>query len=399
MFSYCHWIHEDPVRKGLLFVGTENAIYVSFNDGKNWLPIQNNLPHAPVHHMVVQEHFNDLVVGTYGRGFWIMDDITPLQQLTDKVLKSDIHLFKPRDAYRLHSISGGPSVFPIATLNYYLKSNVRGPVQITILDEDGQVVDTLRGSGGAGVNRVVWRLRHPGARAAKLRTKPPGNPTVVEEKRFVTTWTREGWYPILSWGTSGGFRGFMVAPGTYTVKLNAGGKEYTQKLMVKMDPRSEGTLEGIKAQIALQMKIREDLNATSDMISQIEWMRKQLYDVRGVLKAGGESGDVLKAIGEFDKKLRSIEDELFQHTIAEGDTKSFRYPHKLYCKFSVLAEDVSKDLDFAPNKQQQEVHAVLKERLTKQQARYKELLEKDLPAFNSMLKQKNIASIVVPEIK
>lgn len=399
VFSYAHWIHEDPVRKGLLFVGTENAIYVSFNDGKNWLPLQNNLPHAPVHHMVVQEHFNDLVIGTYGRGFWIMDDITPLQQLTDKVIKSSAHLFEPRLAYRMHSISGGPRVFPRANINYYLKSAPKGPVLITILDEQGNAVTTLRGSSYAGINRATWNLRHPGARGARLRTKPPGNPTVVEEKRFVTTWTREGWYPILSWGTSGGFRGFMVAPGDYTVKLSVGGKEYTQKLVVKMDPRSEGTLEDIKAQIEFQKEIRSELNTTSDMVSQIEWMRKQLYDIRDVLKASRDSGEVLTALGEFDKKLRSVEDELFQHTIAEGDTKSFRYPHKLYCKFSVLAEDVSKNLDFAPNKQQREVYAVLKDRLAKQKARYDELLAKDFPAFNNMLKQKNIAAVINPKIK
>ena len=76
VFSYVHWVHEDPVRQGLLYLGTENAIYVSFNDGGNWLPLQNNLPHAPVHDVVVQEHFNDLVIATYGRGFWIMDDVT-----------------------------------------------------------------------------------------------------------------------------------------------------------------------------------------------------------------------------------------------------------------------------------------------------------------------------------
>jgi hypothetical protein len=233
----------------------------------------------------------------------------------------------------------------------------------------------------------------------RLRTKPPGNPTVVEEKRFVTTWTREGWYPILSWGTSGGFRGFMVAPGTYTLKLNVGGKEYTQKIVVKKDPRSEGTIDDIKAQIKMQKEIREDLNTVSDMISQIEWMRRQLYDLKDGLKSGGGSADVLKAIDGYDKKLRAVEDELFQHTIAEGDTKSFRDPHKLYCKFSVLAEDVNGLVDFAPNKQQREVHAVLKERLAKQQTRYKELLTKDLPAFNDMLKQKNIAGIVVPEIR
>ena len=84
VFSYCHWIHEDPVREGLLYLGTENSIFISFNDGENWYPIQNNLPHAPVHHMLVQKHFNDLVLATYGRGFWIMDDIrmkNPLCQI------------------------------------------------------------------------------------------------------------------------------------------------------------------------------------------------------------------------------------------------------------------------------------------------------------------------------
>ena len=81
MLSYVHWLEEDPVRRGLLYLGTENAIYVSFDDGDHWQPLQTNLPHAPVYGIVVQEHFNDLVIGTYGRGFWILDDITPLQQL------------------------------------------------------------------------------------------------------------------------------------------------------------------------------------------------------------------------------------------------------------------------------------------------------------------------------
>jgi hypothetical protein len=191
----------------------------------------------------------------------------------------------------------------------------------------------------------------------------------------------------------------MVAPGTYTVKLNVGGKEYTQKLVVKKDPRSEGTLADIQAQIKMQKEIREDLNTVSDMISQIEWMRRQLSDLKGVLQEGGGDPGVIKSIDGLNKKLRSVEDELFQHTIAEGDTKSFRFPHKIYSKLSVLAEDVAGSVDFSPNKQQREVHAVLKERMVKQQARYKELLTKDLPAFNNMLKDKGIAALINPKIK
>jgi len=181
VFSYCHWVHEDPVREGLLYLGTENAIYVSFNDGKRWIPLQNNLPHAPVHHMVVQEHFNDLVVGTYGRGFWIMDDITPLQQLTDDVLASDAHLFEPRDAYRFLRVTGGPSARATANIHYYLKSKTAGGVKLAIVDSDGKTVNTLNGSARKGINRVSWNLKYPRAEQARLRVPPAGNPRVVEE--------------------------------------------------------------------------------------------------------------------------------------------------------------------------------------------------------------------------
>ncbi len=399
VFSYCHWVHEDPVRKGMLFLGTENAIYITFNDGKKWLPLQNNLPHAPVHHMVVQEHYNDLVVGTYGRGFWIMDDITPLQQLTDEVIKSDAYLFDPRATYRIHRIAGGPNLFPRANINYYLKDKAKGPVTITIIDEQGNVVQTLRGSSRAGINRVMWGVRYDGATRAKLRTKPPGNPHVVEEKRFHRTWEREGWYPILSWGTSGGFRGFLAVPGTYTVKMTVGDKEFTRKLEVRKDPRSEGSLEDIKAQLTMQLEIRKDLNCVSDMISQIEWIRKQLYDLKDVISTGKVDKALLKAIGKLDIKLRSVENELFQASIAEGDSKSFRDPQKLYSKLSVLAGDVGNSVDFAPNQQQKKVFEVLKERLQIQRARFGELLQTELAAFNEMLKEKNFSGIIVPEIK
>jgi len=98
--SYARNIREDPVRPGLLYLGTENALYVSFDDGANWQSLMTNMPASPMYWIVVQEHFNDLVVGTYGRGFWIMDDITPLQQLTEAVTEQDHHLFQPRPAYR-----------------------------------------------------------------------------------------------------------------------------------------------------------------------------------------------------------------------------------------------------------------------------------------------------------
>jgi hypothetical protein len=149
----------------------------------------------------------------------------------------------------------------------------------------------------------------------------------------------------------------------------------------------------------MQKEVRENLNIVSDMISQIEWMRKQIYDTKDMLKQSEGSRDVFAAIDTFDKKLRSVEDELFQPMTAEGDTKSFRFPQKLYFKIAVFAGDLANSVDFAPSKQQQEVHAVLKERLGIQKVRFEGLLKADLPAFNDMLKQNGLAGVVVPKIK
>jgi photosystem II stability/assembly factor-like uncharacterized protein len=398
VFSYVHWVHEDPVRPGLLYLGTENAIYVSFDDGAHWLSLQSNLPHAPVHHMVVQEHFNDLVVATYGRGFWIMDDITPLQQLTDDVLASDAHLFAPRAAYRMHGITGGPRVIASATINYYLREPSEGPVQLTILDDQDNVVRTLEGPADAGINRASWDLRYEGAKEARLRTKPPGNPRVVEEKRFRTTWEREGWYPIRSWGTGGGFRGIRVAPGTYTVKMSIGDQEHVQTLEVRKDPHSDGTAGGIREQVAMQLELRDDLNAVSDLVSRIEWIKRQLGDLKTVLDAGADEVELGDAADALLADFQSLQDRIFQKVQAEGDSKSFRFPNLLYSKLSVLAGDVAQSIDFPPNAQQREVHQVLKARLADAQADFETLLAEDVSAFNDLLLEHDVrAGIVIPQ--
>ena len=326
-----------------------------------------------------------------------MDDITPLQQLTDDVLKAPAHLFAPRPAYRLHDVASGAPGSMRATLNYYLKEAPKSPVRISILDGAGNEIVQLPGARRAGINRVSWNLRYPGARVARIRTKPAGNPRVVEEARYHLRWEREGWYPVQSWGTGAGFQGFTAAPGTYTVKMTVDGKEFIQKLEVRKDPRSAGTVADIEAQVKLQLSIRTDLNAASDMISQLEWMKKQLADLREALV--GKDAAVAGAIRELTAKAQAVEDGLLQPTITEGDTKSFRDPQMIYEKLSVLAGDVSDSADFAPNKQQGEVYALLKERLAVQKGLFDGLVKTDLPAFNKLLTDKGISGVVVPEIR
>ncbi len=240
VFSYVHTIHEDPVRPGLLYAGTENQVWVSFDDGGEWASLRNNMPPAPAYGLQVQSHFNDLVLATYGRGIWILDDITPLQQLTSDARTSDVHLFEPRDVYRLQNVQGrgrGSGNLRAqnppygAGINYWLGSDVDGDVSIEIANASGDVVRELKGSKTVGLNRVWWNLRHEDRKDPILRTRPPGNDWVgVPDK--------EGRSPI-TWGS--GFKsGPKAIPGPFTVKLTVGDEERTQQFEVLKDPHSEG---------------------------------------------------------------------------------------------------------------------------------------------------------------
>lgn len=399
--SYAHWIHEDPVRKGLLYLGVENALYVSFNDGQNWLPLQNNLPHAPVHQMVVQKSFNDLVLGTYGRGFWILDDITPFQQLTPAVLNSDAHFFAVRPAYRFLGRTGpgrgatmGSNPPYGASINYYLKSAPRGNVTIKVVDDKGVVIRTLAGRKQPGINRVWWDLRYESIDEAKLRTVPVGNPHVLEEARFMQTWLEEGWYPIEGYGIGGGFQGPLAAPGTYTLKLTVDGKELSQQLVVKKDPTSVGTEAEIRAQLKTSLDIQQNLKTVVGLINQVEWMRKQLIDLRHVLRGDKNAPAILAAAEALEKKVKAVEDILFNPVLVEGDNKSFRGGNRLYEQLSILVADVNQGADFSPTKQQGDVHEVLSKRVATTEGQLINLVNQDLAAFNKMLLEKNLAGVV-----
>ncbi|MCP4896898.1 MAG: sialidase, partial [bacterium] len=352
---------------------------------------------APVHHMVVQEHFDDLVVGTYGRGFWILDDITPLQQLTPKVTESDVFLFDPRPAYRFHDVTGGADGDATAHINYYLKSSPEGEVEISIVDKDGVTVNTLEGTKKAGINRAPWNLRYEPAKGAKLRIKPTGNPHVVEEKRFRKTWEDEGWYPVESWGTGGGFAGIRVRPGTYSVKLTVDGEDHSTELVVRKDPRSAGSLADIDQLVSMQLKLRDDINAVADLVNRMEWLRKQLQDLRDVLADEETAELVLNAADEFEAKISALEDQVLQPMNREADSKSFRFPNLLYAKLSVLAGDVAENVDFTPNEQQREVHALLRESLEKHTKELDELVETELSAFNALLLDLGFSGVVAPQ--
>jgi photosystem II stability/assembly factor-like uncharacterized protein len=426
--SYAHIVREDPFRRGLLYAGTENALYVSFDDGGRWEPLQGKLPHAPVYWLTVQPTFHDLVIGTYGRGFYILDDVTPLEQFTDSVRSEAVHLFEPRPAWRFRSVSQS-ALAPVgtsagqnppygATLNYWLKDAVKSPekkaedggaasaepekrrkspVEIVITNSAGEKIRTLRGTGTKGLNRVAWDLRYEPSQPVRLRTTPSGNPHVWDEKRFRGKDSRGIFY----YGITAIRNGPLVPPGTYTVKLAVEGKEFTQQLVVKKDPNSAGSESDVEAATKLSMAIYRDTNVTARMINQLEWSRRQVEDFRKMLSAAKAPPADTQAADDLEKQFRAVEDRLLQPTLAENDEKSFRGPLELYLKFLWLqaevgpgAADVSGNADFPPTQPELEVYDLLSKTLADTRRQFDELYGKTVPAFNDAMKAKGYIQLM-----
>jgi photosystem II stability/assembly factor-like uncharacterized protein len=386
MLSWAHCIKEDPVRRGLLYLGTENAMYVSFDDGENWQPLQMNLPHAPVYGIQVQERFHDLVIATYGRGFWILDDLTPLQQLTPQVIQEPVHLFPPLPAYRFRQITNDSVIREDevaagndppygAGINYYLKTTAPvGTVTITILDQKGQVVRTLPGTNAVGINRIHWNLRYERSKDIRLRTSPQYAPDMRVGP--------EGWRPA----PDGGRLSILAPPGSYTVKLTVGERPFTQPLTVIKDPYSEGTEAEIQAQVTTLFELRRDMDRAADIVNGIDVARSQIQGLTSVV----QDQDVRKAADDLDQKVLAVEQSLvdLRLTGPPGHTWESRLARKLSYLASQLAS-----ADFKPTDQQLEVQRLLEERLASCQSQFDALRARDLLALNELLRQRNLPPI------
>lgn len=387
MLSYVKVIHEDPLRRGLLYAGTENAIYVSFDDGELWQPLQNNLPHAPVSGIVVQEHFSDIVISTYGRGFWIMDDITPLRQLTPAVLASASHLFTLRPAYRFRPITAPSTTYDDpttgenppygASINYYLKAPSSGRVAVTILDATGEVVRSLNGTNRVGINRVNWDLRYAPSTEVRLRTSPMYAPHIVA-----------GPNGRVAPGT--GTQSILVPPGTYTVKLAVDGRELTQPLTVLKDPNSGGTEAEIAAQTTALLAVRRDMEEGADAVHRIEAVRVQL---EGLTRAVNDSV-VRRSANDLQQKLIDVEMNLVELRLTGAGQDGVRFGSKLLSKLNYLANGMASS-DYRPTDQHGEVQKLLAEQLRGHVNDLETLLTRDLEAFNQLLRGRNIPNIVV----
>lgn len=387
--TFVRVVREDPERKGLLYAGTETGVFVSFDEGKNWQSLQQNLPVVPVRDMVVKG--DDLVAATHGRSFWILDDLTPLHQLTEQVLESDFFLFKPRDSYRM-----GGYGYPRADMGenppsgsmvyYYFKEKPEQEVTLEFLDSQGNLIKEYKsqkqeesapesfsrwGYTSAqsvlteqGMNRFVWDMRYPGAE------RVPG---------------------AVYWGAS--FRGPLAVPGEYTVRLKVGENRMIKSWKWNKDPRIKATQRDLQEQFDFLIEIRDKVTEVNQGIKKLRNLKKQINDLFAKIKGHEHSKEIMEAGEKIIQKLTAVEDELIQSKSKSGQDP-LNYPIKLDNKIAALASYVS-SADFRPTEQSYQVFHELSSKANSQLGLLNLYIERDVKNFNRLVKKADIPAVIV----
>ncbi len=393
LFSFVHVVREDPVRKGMLYAGTENSIFFSLDDGGHWTRLKNNLPAAPIYWLTIQPRFSDLVVATYGRGIWILDDVTPLRTWDTATGAAAEHLFKPRDAYRFrrsvlapesapNAVVSGENVPYGADLNYYLPAAAKSAT-LTIRGGDGQVVRTVTGDAHAGLNRAWWDLRYAPPTTVRLLTAPPGMPWVQLGA--------QGSRPLVAWGGNPGSP--RVLPGTYEVQLTVDGQPAgTAPLTVLKDPAASGTAATMATQLKFSLMMRGEVNAVADMINGLESTRRLLEDAAAVLRRHPGWAAAIQSDRDLEAKYVAVESKLYNTNLTSASIEeSFVNPVQLYAKLATLAADFNGTgrygggADLGPTDQAVALNQVLVKQMTGLRSQLADLNRTAGAAFNAQL--------------
>ena len=391
-------VREDPQRKGLLFAGSERAVYVSFNDGDDWQTLRLNMPATSIRDLVVHE--DDIVVGTHGRSFWILDDITPLRQIDASVASSDAFLFQPQLARRiqrnLNTDTPLPPEEPVgqnppdgAIINYWLKSDASAPVVLEILDREGKLVRRFASDdkpefvdekeinvptywirqlrilpARAGMQRFVWDLHYPAPRAARYEF--PISAIYMDTPR----------HPL----------GPAVLPGQYTVKLTVAGRTYTRALNVEIDPRVKTTRAGLEQQFKLSAQAAGGMTESFNALEQTKKLRAQIKDLRA---RAGLAPALADALAALDLKIASIE--------GTGETQSSGATAKpgltqVHASLASLL-DVLQQADAAPTTQAIAASNEFEQALRGLLSAWEELRRKDVESLNAQLRAAGLSPL------
>ena len=388
--AYAMSVAENPNRRGMLFAGTGHGFYYSMDDGARWTQMTNGLPAAPVTWIVVPKNWHDVVVSTYGRGLFILSDITLLEQ-SDKVpTDAALHVYDPRPAFRLARAGR-------ADVPFMVKTASANPVRAEILDANGSVIRTIEMPARAGLNRLVWDLRYDPPHQVAFRTTPPDNPHIWEEPRFKGKETR----PVVHWGIEGAqVTGPIVTPGKYGVRLRIGGQTFTRTLDVLKDPSIDASDADLMASTAMQIRIRDDMSAAADMVNALEVLRKRIEDDQ---KANAGKADAERALRDIDQKLLAVELRLVSRTEMHSDDKWYVEPFKVVQNLIWLngvvnsgAGDVAGGADNRPTDASIGVLDGLSKDLNTAKVAYRSVFDRDVTAFNRAAASLGLTPLSVP---
>jgi photosystem II stability/assembly factor-like uncharacterized protein len=414
--AYTRTIREDPVRRGLLFVGTETGIWYSVDDGAHWRSLQLNLPRASVRDLHI--HGGDLIAATHGRAFWVLDDISPLRQMTDAVRGEAVHLFIPDSAVRFAGGSrradqAGENPPCCLTVNYWLRERITTPITLEFRDAAGKVIrsfssaeaktdttkvntdsssrakqqprDTLaekpRGSRPLaddtlafvpadsivptrpGLNRFVWNLRYPPTREVK---------GVVNDE--------------------GSTSGPVIAPGMYVVRLVVSGQSYDRTVVVRPDPRRRATQADYDAQLALALQVQQTTNDLSDAVTHILDLEQQLGERLEQTKKQSYAARLTAAATPLRQKLEAIRDSLVE-VHSHADQITLHYPIRLYNMLLSLADMVQSG-EGAPTQQEAQVYREIAAQVERHVAQLRTLDTTDVAAFNRMMRELEVPALM-----
>ena len=425
-------VRADPICPGLLFVGTETGVFVSFDDGQHWQVLRNNLPVVPVYDLKIKD--SDLVAGTHGRSFWVLDDLTPLRRLGPEGAQAATHLFPPRPTYRTllhwslnlfagkgknymlglgvnagytqqetpegeivrHYLDSGQNPPPGVIVYYLLGQAPTEPVELTFLDAAGNAVKSFANkleeseeedreedtskpdrylTAQAGLNRFVWDMRYPDAE--KVEEHKKAEPTLLGSQE-----------------KSG--NGPLAPPGTYQVRLTLGGRTQTESFEILKDPRVTATPDDFQAQFELWTKIRDKLSETNGAINRTRRLQQQTDEWSRRAKEldksdQDKSRQISDKANDVRDQLKSIENALIQ-TKDKTPFDRLRYPVRLNAKLGGLVSVVG-IADAAPPQQAYDVFDHLCAQIDVQIARLRELCQGEAASFNQLVRDAGLPAL------
>jgi photosystem II stability/assembly factor-like uncharacterized protein len=393
--AYVRTVREDAKRRGLLYAGTELGVYVSFDDGAHWQPLQLNLPVTPIHDLAVKD--DDLVAATHGRSFWILDDVTPLREIRPGEPLPGTLLYRPQAAYRLHFPIDVNRRRPVgdnppkgALIDYYLNSKPAADEEITIeiLDASGKVLRQLSNHKKERFEQPAeWPDREPPARLL---------PAEAGMNRFAWDLRVADPTPIPgAFYSDEGPRGPVVNPGSYTVRLTTRTGSQSVPLEVVLDPRLKDGVSAadLAAHWELVSRVTADIEALHRAVNQMRKLRADLETLKAWAGTESAAKDLLSAVAQFEQHIAPIEEKLLQVNMKASED-NLRYPNQLNEQYDTFINTIDAD-DAAPTAPQQQVFGELHSRLQAQLDKWQALVSGELPALNARMQQSGVPRLTV----